>query len=688
MSRSVRSTLLAVIAAASAVAVLPSGVAGAASVPRIGDAPFPSDVYTVADRSTPTGRRIAFPRTAMPVNNKGKRIDPTDWNRADGFSPGSTIIVRVPGLDTPAAFKRSGLVPITDMARAFSASQPAVVIDAKTAERQLIWTELDSQAPAAADRNLLIRPGRNFLEGHRYVVALRNLRNGAGHLIAAPKGVRPDPALLRILKRAGIGPRGLYRTWAFTVASEQSLAGRALHIRDDAFRSIGDMNLKDGRPDGHSPTFKVTDVKDFTPCDPAGCQKDKGQDPDLLRQVQGTYEVPCYLNKAGCVPGSTFSLDRHGLPTRIPGNVMQARFVCNIPRSAWDGTTARRLLPALYGHGLLGDIGEARGSRNVHQLGDENGVLVCATDWSGLADEDTPSAARALLDLSTFPAIADRLQQGFLNFMFLGRLLNRADGLASDPAFRFSGQSVVDTSSVAYYGNSQGGILGGALTALSPDIRRSVLYVPGMNYSVLLPRSVDWDEPGTTADFAGILDLAYPSKRLRPTLLALIQMLWDRGEPAGYAQHMTSSPLPNTPSHQVLIEMSFGDHQVANVTAEAEARTIGARRRTPGLDPGRSPDRTPEYGIPAIGGLPATGSAFVVWDIGPLRTQDGVSKGTPAPPTANLAPSVGQDPHDYVIENSPAIRRQISEFMRPGGRLIDVCGGAPCRTPDWAGPGN
>ena len=25
------------------------------------------------------------------------------------------------------------------------------------------------------------------------------------------------------------------------------------------------------------------------------------------------------------------------------------------------------------------------------------------------------------------------------------------------------------------------------------------------------------------------------------------------------------------------------------------------------------------------------------------------------PPTDNLPPSVGQDPHDYVIENSPAL---------------------------------
>ena len=44
----------------------------------------------------------------------------------------------------------------------------------------------------------------------------------------------------------------------------------------------------------------------------------------------------------------------------------------------------------------------------------------------------------------------------------------------------------IDTSRLYYNGNSQGGIIGGALTALSPDFTRASLGVPAMNYSVLL----------------------------------------------------------------------------------------------------------------------------------------------------------------------------------------------------------
>jgi hypothetical protein len=35
--------------------------------------------------------------------------------------------------------------------------------------------------------------------------------------------------------------------------------------------------------------------------------------------------------------------------------------------------------------------------------------------------------------------------------------------------------------------------MGGALTAFAPDFNRAVLGVPGMNYSTLLRRSVDFD---------------------------------------------------------------------------------------------------------------------------------------------------------------------------------------------------
>src|SRR4029450_1028473 len=107
-----------------------------------------------------------------------------------------------------------------------------------------------------------------------------------------------------------------------------------------------------------------------------------------------------------------------------------------------------------------------------------------------------------------------------------------------------NGRCLIDTRRLFYYGNSQGGIAGGALTAIAPDFNRSVLYVGAMNYSLLLNRSVDYEV------YAVILNRSYPDELERQLVLSMIQILWDRGEPNGYAWHMTDDPLPNTPRHK------------------------------------------------------------------------------------------------------------------------------------------
>jgi hypothetical protein len=111
---------------------------------------------------------------------------------------------------------------------------------------------------------------------------------------------------------------------------------------------------------------------------------------------------------------------------------------------------------------------------------------------------------------------------------------------------------------------------------------------------------------------------------------------------------------------------AFADHQVANVTTEVEARTIGASVRWPALAPGRHTDVNPYFGIPRVSTYPFGGSALVVWDTG-----------IPAPPTTNTPPRAGQDPHS-APRNSPKARRQKSAFLQPDGALIDVCDGLPC----------
>ena len=678
--------------------------------------PYPNDYYTTPDKTANTGRRLAIEPDATPANKDGVNVDPSEINTSDGFSPGASAVLHVPGMDTQAAFEKTGPVPITAMGEYAKAKAPIVVIDAATGERQLIWTELDANATSAADTDLLIHWGKNLLDGHRYIVAMRNLKDSAGNTLSAPEGFRlyrdkvpTDIAaiekrrshmggIFRKLNAAGIGRSDLYLAWDFTVASTRNLTERMLHIRDDALAQLGDPTPGNGKINGAAPSYTITDVTtaEFpvdTSTDPLGSHATQN-----VREVTGTIDVPCYIHPDCEAPtAGRFSPDADGLPTQAggAGSVYKARFTCNIPQSAvthvGPGATDYEVVapdrPSMYGHGLFGDYTEVH-TTDVRTLGTDHDVITCATDFIGMFEDDVvPEAVPALLDMSNFPPLADRLQQGFLDFIYLGRLLAHPDGLAADPSFDFGGDSALATDKgLFYYGNSQGGIAGGGLTAVEPDITRTVLYVPGMNYSLLLTRSVDFE------DYATILYPSYPDEGARPLLLSLIQSMWDRGEPDGYANHMTDDPLPRTPAHNVLIEMAYGDHQVANVSTEVEARTIGAPLRRPALDAFRLPAGfdQPYFDLPTLGDLAgpaADGNGYFVWDIGPKRMDPGLL-GTDPPPITNTAPddSFGVDPHDTVIRQTPIIRAQIAEFLQTDGTITDPCGADPCYAAGWTGP--
>jgi hypothetical protein len=644
--------------------------------------PWPNDYFTKRDKRTDTGRRLALVKSAMPRNKSGKPIDPRDMNRADGFSPGSALLVKVPRLDTPAAARKSKLPPLTNLKRGLAKKSPVVVINARTGKRHPVWAEVDANPKRAKDRVVIIRPARNFEEGTRYIVALRNLKNARGRAIRPGRGFRlyrdrirtgakPIESrrrhfeqLFRKLKRAGVKRGSLYLAWDFTVASERSLTGRMLHIRNEAFAQLGDTNLKDLTVAGTSPPVSVDSVTDLSPA----------EDPLIARKVQGTITVPCYLTQ-GCAPGGKFLFDGRGLPRRMGSAT--AKFFCNIPRSALDPASPPKARPSLYGHGLLGEADEIDAG-NVKAMSNEHNFVFCATPWAGFSSDDLGHIISVLGDFSGFNTVADRMQQGFLNMLLLGRAMIHPQGLSAQPAFQKNGQSVLDTTRLFFDGNSQGGIMGGGLTAVAPDYDRAVLGVPGMNYSTLLQRSVDYDT------YSAIITPNYPKPIWTQLWLAQIQLLWDRGEANGYAHHMTSHPLPGTPKHTVLMHVAFGDHQVSDTAAEVEARTIGARAYQPALVAGRSP--WPRFQmIPSIGSFPFGGSAIVMWDTGPTRTVGTETEGTDAPPATNTPNRSGDDPHENP-RATPSARVQKSEFLKVGGAVVDVCGGRPCFAAPYTGP--
>ena len=676
--------------------------------------PFPNDAFTVEDPSTATGRRIAFAPTAMPRNGgdvavgelggEGKPVDPTEWNRNDGFSPGQAVLTYVPGLDLHQTWgtadrASSGTAPntpgwfddrdqITDIELYRRADAPIVVLDADTGERHPFWSELDTHDGATDDRRaLILRPAVSYREGHRYIVALRNLRDASGAVIPAGPAFaayRDGTAtgeraahmedLLGTLAEAGIARDDLFLAWDFTVASERNLSERMLAIRDDAFqRILGDGDLADRRVDGAAPAFLIDGVEERTDTwtDSRGVQREQ-----RVRRVDGRVEVPNYLDRVqqvegrlqdrapalpydAPVPGSRLfddPRDADDLPDQNPADpTVLVPFSCDVPLGGGPS------YGTLYGHGLLGtrdQLGDVKWPRRF-------GFAGCALDWWGMSTADLPTVAAILADLSGFPSLPDRAQQGFLNFLVLGRAMVHPQGLVSAAAFREDGEPllVVDRGQgtrLYYDGNSQGGIMGGSLVAVSPDISRGILGVPGMNYSLLLNRSVDWEGAYGEAYYA-----TYQDPLERQLGMQLLQMLWDRGEANGYAAHMTDDPLPGTPRHDVMLQVAWSDHQVTNVAAEVEARTIGAPVMVPGLPEGRHWEREPYFSDTAR--YPYRGSGLVYWD-----------SGNAPPPNGNVPADEGGDPHSHP-RNEPAAGWQEARFLLTG-ELVDVCGGRPYLT--------
>ena len=685
--------------------------------------PFPNDYFTRPDPTTSTGRRVDFSVLEMPRSLVGKPIDPTEWNRQDGFSPGSEILTFVPGLDLHQTWGTSAVTgsrvggpndprdQIADIGRYTAADAPILVIDATTGKRWPFWSELDMNASTAANQRLLIvRPALNFTEGHRYLVALRNMKNAAGqtipagaHFAAYRDNTSSTNPTFDETRRAHINGviaqiqtdeqrRGvafdrskLFLAWDFTVASERSLTERVLHIRDQAFAALGDTNLADSRIQGVSPHFAITKVTNIT------------GDTRKQRQVDGTITVPNFLdgppqplgfeqepieglpNQA--LLGRRFLYGADGLPMQNPLiPTIDVPFVCTIPKAASAADPAH---PTLYGHGLLGDRGESTGGSTDRDR--ERDFMPCAVNWMGFAQYDVANALLTLTDPSNMPTMADRAQQGFLNFLYLGRALAHPQGLVSNPAFKdASGHPLFKTNQLFYDGNSQGGIMGGSLCALSVDLTRCVLGVTGMNYSTLLNRSSDWEGPLIDPSNPGIPSYSsflyemFPNKMEQQLVMALLQMLWDRAEADGYAEQMTNHPLPNTPKHHVLMQVGLGDWQVTNFSAMVEARTIGARIMQTALMPGRAWTAAPTLGTEAFPGglralptdgqgniLPWGGSALVFFDAGNL-----------APPNANIPPAdVGNDPHEIPRRDPHGADQKAAFYL--SGLVNDVWNGAP-----------
>ncbi|MES2639099.1 MAG: hypothetical protein V4850_06435 [Myxococcota bacterium] len=589
--------------------------------------PYPSSFYLREDAATATGFRVQLGATTIPATHQGYQPPPDLWNELDGFSPMGPILARFPNLSL------TGVPGHDDIGASVADGAPIVLVDMETGERMPYFAELDMAGQHVAGREFLfIRPVVPLRNGHRYAVGVRNLVDTAGAPIVASEGYaalrdgtatdnwdiegRRDTfdAVFAALEGDGWARSETILAWDFVVASKEKITGRAEWMRDDTLSRIG----------ATGPAYVIDSVTDEV-------------SDTIYREIQGHFTTALYLEADDS--DTLLTRDENGMPfyngdTSVP-------FTIRIPRTAVEDPRPLKLVQ--YGHGLLGGQGEV-GSGYLGEMANKYGYILFATNWRGMAEDDVDAITLMLVsDIGRFGIIPEGGHQGLVEFVAAAAMMQ--GGMATDANLAFpdpeSGAmvSVVDPSEVLYYGNSQGGILGGVYLALSPTIERGVLGVPGMPYSLLLSRSADF------TPFFALFQGIYRDQEHISFWMALLQNLWDSAEPGGWGRQMTEDPIAGVPPKRVLVQDAIGDAQVSTIGAQNMARAYGASLI--------------ENPLAEIWGLDIQPSEFA----GSALVE--YAHGAPEVPYTNVPPDSGVDTHEDT-RRTPAAQDQLDLFLTTG----------------------
>jgi len=663
--------------------------------------PFPSSRFVEDSADTATGRRLAFPVIEFEGVN-GPPLDPTPLSRLDGYAPTAQIVVHLEGADLeasdaarllagqPQSPPYEGVRTHTD--RSLDADSPTVLLDADTGERIMHWVELDQTPAALADparQVLFIRPAVALEPDHRYVVAIRDMKDAAGERLPAEPVFRalvwghPStiPALearregmasiLETLKSNGIGRRRLQLAFEFETRSEQQLHERMLAMRDESLGWLAGLAPEDVSG------FQNLEVVDYGDCsDPAQI---------TWRKVKGDFDGPNYMtgNIDNPFQLSVLNVDGDGMPVR--NGTFPFAWSVAVPCSVYLGEESGH--PLLLGHGFLG-TGESmvQGFAAGGFFGSDPpvGYIAGATDWRGLSRGITgPDGLNILLNVigtkagghrfNTFEALPHRLKQGMVNTLVLSRMMksgffNRLPELQRVPGDPASGVFTPDEE-MFYFGVSLGGIYGTMYAGLNQDTIRHNVVVPAMNFSVLEQRSTQFP-----IFLQLIADVGLTDPMDLALLLGVQHELWASADPTGYIRNVTGTvdpPLPDTPAKKMLVTVAFLDKQVSNQAANIFTRSMGipnlvgsVQHRLPGI---------PDVAADWADGDPGLDSAMQIFDSGYFDIFDPAYDAV-VPALANIIPSSKCDPHGAPLA-TPAALDQVAAFLQPGGAVYNFCDG-------------
>lgn len=616
--------------------------------------PWPSSIYEEDDSSTATGRRVAITEGALPTNYDDITVSSAVYNKHDGFSPAAPLITAFETGVDPA-----NLVHYTNYEASLTDASPTVIVDMETGELVAHFAELDAREPdKIASQALYLRPAKMLEGGRRYAAAIKKtlkakdggelpISEGFQAILSGEKTTHPllekaRPRYQEIfdaLAQHGIDKNDLVVAWDFTTRTRASAQADLIDARAATLAALG--------TNATGFTFDVTTDEPHS-------------DTRIARRIDGTFDAPLFLDNinptTGPTPQTTLLRDADGKPAT--NGTFRFPFTAIIPQCALDADQPVPLL--LYGHGLLGASNQVA-SGGTRAAAAEICAVAIGTDMLGMSERDVPNVALALNDGNNGHLIFDVLIQGMMNHIALVQVA--LGPMASTLFAKDGGGSLIDPDRVYYYGISQGGIMGTTVCAIDPVIRRCVLQVGAINYSMMLERSRDWPRYRTT------LIGAYEDPLEVALMINLMQQEWDRTEATSVADVITTTGLGDTPAKQVFMQIAIADDEVPNIASEYQARTMGV--------PLIMPSPVMPYGLTPTTAPAQNGILFYDFGLG------------------STIPPVNEAPPDNDVHSNVRNKKATTDMMKhfyETGEIVNMCtgpNGCVCEPADlgYCGPG-
>lgn len=625
--------------------------------------PFPSMAHLRADPQSPTGWRVHLQADAIPYPEKvvGHRARfLARFNAADGFSIATPLLALFPS----ARVDERTLPHVTDLAASITPQSSVQVLDRESGERVPVWAEMDNRAILAdgsldhARRTMIIRPQAALRWGHRYAVVITDgVKDESGNPLPRPAAMqalidqkptgsvrleaqRADfEALLAFLASHEV-PRGrVVLAWEFVTMSRD--------FAEAPLRSVLEAARK-----AASKTFQYRyQCHAANPDDRArlACAKEPGLHPTVWRRLEGTFEVPSFLDSEGFIQWSDDS--------PVVQGVEQAQFVAMLPASV--AARGAGTVPIVQvGHGLVSHVAHylmvSKDSNGTMQTIDTIGAFAIGTQLRGLSTADLADLLNVIADFDTMFLVHDRLLQGLANQSLVVSFVNST--LAHDPALEAAGGgSLIGPSHAGYFGISLGGMAGAAFMATSPEVKTGVFHVGSAMFSALLQHSSEF------LPFQQVLDALYADPVTQQTMLAFLQRGLDPIDPINWRERLLDEPLTPLGRKNVLWQVSYNDTNAPDFGVYALLRSTSVPLVTPSTHE--------VFGVTATLAAPSPpgSSGMVIFDAG-----------KEAPTYSNFG--VKDNGAHHALRCLPEVWAQVADFLAPGreGTIILHCGGGPC----------